>query len=141
MKEYITNTNMLVLDSTLKEELDSESSIGEIDAVWTKLKNNKSPGWDGLTAEFYKTFWGNIRTFLHSCYVESISNGSLLPSQRIGILTLIPKPKSPSELVYIKNYHKKMKLLGYREGFNYVTDLGLLFRKARDLRYTHPHPP
>ena len=57
MKEYITNTNTLVLDSTLKEELDSEFSIGETDTVWTKLKNNKSPGWDGLTAEFYKTFW------------------------------------------------------------------------------------
>ena len=49
-----------------------------------KLKNNKSPGWDGLTAEFYKTFWGNIRTILHSCDVESIRNGSLSPSQRIG---------------------------------------------------------
>ena len=55
MKEYITSTNTPVLDSTLKEELDSEFSIGEIDAVYTKLKNNKSPGWDGLTAEFYKT--------------------------------------------------------------------------------------
>ena len=56
MKEYITSTNTPVLDSTLKEELDSEFSIGEIDAVYTKLKNNKFPGWDGLTAEFYKTF-------------------------------------------------------------------------------------
>ena len=104
MKEYITNTNTLVLDSTLKEELDIEILIGEIDAVYTKLKNNKSPGWDGLTAEFYKTFWGNIRTILHSCYVESISNGIVSPSQRIGILTLIPKPKPPAELVYIKNW-------------------------------------
>ena len=26
------------------------------------------------------------------------------PSQRIGVLTLIPKPKSPTELVYIKNW-------------------------------------
>ena len=49
MKEYITSTNTPVLDSTLKEELDSEFSIGEIDALYTKLKNNKSPGWDGLT--------------------------------------------------------------------------------------------
>ena len=58
MKEYITNTNMLVLDSTLKEELDSESSIGEIDGVWTKLKNNKSPGWDGLTAASFTRLFG-----------------------------------------------------------------------------------
>ena len=103
MKEYITSNNTPVLDSTLAEELDSEFSIGEIDTVYTKLKNNKSPGWDGLTAEFYKTFWRNIRIILHSCYVESISNGSLSPSQKIGILTLIPKPKPPAKLVYIKN--------------------------------------
>ena len=86
MKEYIASISTPVLDSTLTEELDIEFSIGEIDAVYTKLKNNKSPSWDGLTAEFYKTFWGNIRTILHSCYVESIGNGSLSPSQRIGIL-------------------------------------------------------
>ena len=47
MKEYITSTNKPVLDSTSKVELDSEFSIGEIDALYTKLKNNKSPGWDG----------------------------------------------------------------------------------------------
>ena len=28
----------------------------------------------------------------------------LTPSQRIGILTLIPKPKTPPELLYIKNW-------------------------------------
>ena len=38
------------------------------------------------------------------CYKESINNSSLSPSQRIGVLKLIPKPKLPSELVYIKNW-------------------------------------
>ena len=67
-----------------------------------KLTNNKSPGWDGLSAEFYKTFWIDIRQIIYDCYLESIDSGCLSPSQRIGILTLIPKPKSPVELNYIK---------------------------------------
>ena len=37
MNEHITSTYTPVLDSTLKEELISEFSIGEIDAVYTKL--------------------------------------------------------------------------------------------------------
>ena len=28
----------------------------------------------------------------------------MTPSQRIGVLTLIPKPKPPPDLVYIKNW-------------------------------------
>ena len=49
MKEHIKCTNTPVLDSTLSGELDSGFSINDMDAVYTKLKNNKSPGWDGLT--------------------------------------------------------------------------------------------
>ena len=54
--------------------------------------------------KFYKTFWGSLRNILFECYIESINNRSLSPSQRIGVLTIIPKPKLPSELVYIKNW-------------------------------------
>ncbi len=36
--------------------------------------------------------------------MESINNGVVSPSQRIGVLTLLPKPKSPTELNYIKNW-------------------------------------
>ena len=53
MSEYITSAETRTIDSNLADELDSEFSINELDAVYSKLKNNKSPGWDGLTAEFF----------------------------------------------------------------------------------------
>ena len=28
------------------------------------MKNNKSPGSDGFTAEFYKFFWKDLRTYI-----------------------------------------------------------------------------
>ena len=78
--------------------------LSELDQVVGKLKHNKSPGWDGLTAEFYQEFWLDIREVLFNSFIESIGRGDMTPSQRIGILTLIPKPKTPVELCYIKNW-------------------------------------
>ena len=57
-----------------------------------------------LNLVFYKTFLGSLRNILFECYKESINSRSLSTSQRIGVLTIIPKPKLPSELVYIKNW-------------------------------------
>ena len=86
------------------EFLESEISEEEIDVVVGKLKNNKSPGWDGLTAEFYVKFWEVIRPILFKSFLESIGYQFLSQSQRLGILTLIPKPKPPTELVHLKNW-------------------------------------
>ena len=53
MSEYITSAETHTIDSNLADELDSKCTINELDAVYSKLKNNKSPRWDGLTAEFF----------------------------------------------------------------------------------------
>lgn len=57
------------------------------------LKNNKSPGVDGLTSEFYKTFSEHLAPFLLEVFLESIQEESLPPSLMQGLITLIPKPK------------------------------------------------
>ena len=48
-----------------------------MDAIVNKLINNKSPGpgWDGLSAEFYKTFWMDIRQIIYDWHLESINSG------------------------------------------------------------------
>ena len=92
------------ISSTLYDKLEGGLDISELDSIIPKLKNNKSPGWDGLSSEFYKTFWDEIKNILFLSLQESIESGYLSPSQRIGVLTIIPKPKPPSELVHIKNW-------------------------------------
>ena len=56
-----------------------------------KFDNNKSPGNDGLTSEFYKTFWptlGNLLVhYLNAAYI----NGKLSNSQGQAIIRLIEK--------------------------------------------------
>ena len=56
-----------------------------------EMKNNKSPGSDGITTEFYKIFWTTIKTFYIKSINYSYTNGSLTTLQKQGIITLLPK--------------------------------------------------
>ncbi len=57
------------------------------------LKNDKSPGRDGLTAELYKLFTDELTPFLTQVFRESIEKEALPPTLMQGIIRLIPKPK------------------------------------------------
>ena len=53
--------------------------------------NNKTPGTDGLPAEFYRFFWPDICHDLLTSYNFASQHGMLSISQRRGIISLIPK--------------------------------------------------
>ena len=53
--------------------------------------NNKTPGTDGLPAEFYRFFWHDIYNDLLASYNYAFQHGMLSISQRRGIISLIPK--------------------------------------------------
>ncbi len=76
--------------------------IKEIMDSINHLKNNKSPGTDGLIAELYKSFAQQMAPFLLLVFNESISNGQLPSSMNQGLITLIPKPKK--DLLFIDNW-------------------------------------
>ena len=66
------------------------------------MKNGKSPGTDGYTAEFYKFFWKDIGNFVLESLNESFTTGELSTTQKQGLITLLPKGNKPREL--IKNW-------------------------------------
>ena len=70
-----------------EESISSE----EIKKAVKNLKANKSPGTDGLTAEFYQFFFESIKDYLYDSINYSFQNKSLSIEQRRGILKLIPK--------------------------------------------------
>lgn len=55
-----TSTALLALTNSLSKDdsnwCDFDVTEGEIEAAINSLNDNKSPGYDGLTAEFYKSF-------------------------------------------------------------------------------------
>lgn len=79
------------LSDAEKNICDANITEFECTKVLKTFKNNKSPGSDGLTAEFYKFFWIDIRKFIMESFEYSFETGSLSVDQRSGILTLIPK--------------------------------------------------
>ncbi len=80
-----------------KEDCDGDISQSEILLAIKNLKNNKSPGSDGLTAELYKMFDENVSPFLLKVFEESFELEALPSTMTQGIITLIPKPNKDKE--------------------------------------------
>ena len=85
-----------------KETLNDELTTEELAKALQGFKDNKSPGNDGLSAEFFKTFWKDIGGKLLETIKFSTIKGELPISFRRGIITLLPKPNKDS--LQIKNY-------------------------------------
>ena len=69
------------------------------------MKNDKSPGNDGLTKEFYVTFWDDIKATFVSSLKQARERKELSISQRQAIITIIKlKEKKERDKRYIKNW-------------------------------------
>ena len=82
-----------------------EGSITEAECLSAikAFQRNKTPGTDGLTAEFYLCFWKEIRSCpLIDCLNHGALQGELSISQRQGIISLIPK--KDKDLLSLKNW-------------------------------------
>ena len=55
------------------------------------MQNNKSPGNDGLTKEFYKTFWDDLKEIFVNFVGKAKEIRHLITSQRQAIIKLIEK--------------------------------------------------
>ena len=55
------------------------------------MKNNKSPGSDGITTEFYKIFWSEIKSYYVKSLNYSFEIGDMTVMQKQGLISLLPK--------------------------------------------------
>ena len=55
------------------------------------MDSEKTPGTDGLPAEFYKIFWNDIASTLINALNFAYETGKLSITRRRGIIKLIPK--------------------------------------------------
>ena len=66
------------------------------------MPNDKTPGSDGLSVNFYKAFWHELKDDLCQVFNQCFENGELCPSMRRGIITLLPKQGKDN--LYLKNW-------------------------------------
>ena len=81
----------------LLNDLAENIDIDEMYKALQGMRKNKAPGLDGLTVQFYLTFWTEISPILLQCIQFVQEQKCLSPSQCRGIVKLIPKKdKNPA---------------------------------------------
>ena len=81
--------------------IEGDITKDECEKALSKMKANISPGLDGLSNEFYKTFWPELGDLIVESYNEAFRDQVLANSQNVSILSLVFKKGDPSD---IKNY-------------------------------------
>ena len=85
----VDNYDLLGRDLTQQELLDALN----------KMKTDRSPGLDGLTVEFYRSFWPKLGGIVFNSIKHAQNQKKMSLSQRRGLIKLIPKKdKSPFQV-------------------------------------------
>lgn len=99
IKTYLDNIKDLnILDEKEKNSLEGEINESECSEALQNMKLNKSPGSDGLSVEFYITFWPDIKSVLINSLNSAYVSGELSASQKRGLLTLLYKKNDKCQL-------------------------------------------
>ena len=123
---------IIIITDEDKDSIDGEITLTEILIAIKALANEKSPGCDGLTAEFYKTFSSVIGNDLVDVINNGFQKGELSITMRRGVIVLIPKG---GEKKLLKNW-RPISLLNY----DYKIITKVLTSRLRDIMPTIIHP-
>ena len=88
------------LDETEKQTCEGLITELECAKALKGMQNNKSPGSDGITVEFYKIFWNTINQHYIRSINYSFEAGSLTELQKQSIIT----PKQNKDITILDNW-------------------------------------
>ena len=111
--DYLSNCAFAPTSLTDYQRTSLEGYLTQVEVAkyLKKLRNNKTPGSTGFTGEFYKFFWPDFKNRLVDSINYSFDLGTLPNSQKLGIITLIPK--GDKDKTYLKNYRPLTMLNTY----------------------------
>ena len=91
------------LNTPKQEEADTcEGAVSTRTNSLKQFRNNKTPGSDGFTIEFYRFFWNAIGPIMVDSFNYAFEIGEMAISQKRGIISLIPKKDKDKK--YLKNW-------------------------------------
>ena len=95
--DMVQDMPMLTLQE--KISLEGEITLAEASFALKNIKNYKSPGSDGFTAEFFKFFWLQLGSFVVRSLNDVCRKGELSTTQKEGVIVCIPKGDKPKDLI------------------------------------------
>lgn len=90
-ESFVEGIEIPQLNVDEQDSLEHDFTFEELKEAVSSFSDNKTPGEDGFTKEFYESFYDLIWRDLLNSYNAAFQGGSLSISQRRGIITLIPK--------------------------------------------------
>jgi hypothetical protein len=102
LNTFLKDNQMPKLSVDNKMFCDKPISQQEILESLKHLSNGKSPGSDGLPADWYKFFWNDIKNLLTNSILYAFEQCELSVEQKRGIITLIPKKNN--NRLFLKNW-------------------------------------
>ena len=96
---FFNSENVTTLSEEEKKSCEGLINEEECINALKDFDNNKTPGTDGLPAEFYRFFWPDICHDLLASYNFAFQHGTLSISQRRGMISLIPKKSKDKTLL------------------------------------------
>ena len=76
-------------------------TLDELGIALKGMNNNKTPGNDGIPADFYKVFWDKLKDPFYDMMLEVYKDNMLHATASEGVLNLIPKANKDTR--YVKN--------------------------------------
>ena len=101
-ESFVEGIEIPQLNIEERDSLEHDFTYEELKEAVSSFSDNKTPGEDGFTKEFYESFYDLIWRDLLNSYNAAFQSGSLSISQRRGIITLIPK--ADGDLTELSNW-------------------------------------
>jgi len=102
LQDFTKTNDFNRLSERQKQDLEGPIQYDELLLAIKKMSNNKSPGLDGYTVEFYKMFFNDLSWYLLRSLNDSYDSGNLSITQNRGAIILLPKGQNPRE--FLKNW-------------------------------------
>ena len=99
---FLDNIATPTISVANKDFCDRVLTIDDLSESLDCMGSGKSPGNDGLTIEFYKFFWSDLKNYLLNSALYSKTHGSLSVSQKQAIIKLLEKKDKDKR--YIENW-------------------------------------
>ena len=100
--QTFNNLNIPKVNNIDYNVLEGKIESYELSKTLKNMKNNKTPGIDGLPAEFYKFFWLKLKNIISDALNYSYETGKLSCTLRQSLIICLPKGQQQRE--HLKNW-------------------------------------